>query len=52
MGAIATECFGKLFLQTVASGASELPRAEELLEWAEYAGMQCPECGVAAWPER
>jgi hypothetical protein len=51
VGAFATDRFGKLFLQTVASGAGELPAADELLEWAEYADMQGPECGVPEWPE-
>lgn len=48
---LVTGPFCKLFIQTLARPASEVPDAEELLDWAPYVDMRRPGCGAPEWPE-
>lgn len=47
--AVVTDPWGEVRMRHVAGAAHDLPSAAELVDWARFVAMQCPECEGEAW---
>lgn len=48
-GVVVADRWGEIKLVTGAASASELPAADELVEWVRFVQCACPECEGEAW---
>lgn len=47
--AVVADPWGEVKLRHVAGAAHDLPDLAELVDWARFVSMQCPECEGEAW---
>jgi peroxiredoxin len=43
--------FGALYAQIMKEKTEDLPSQKEIIDWLDFIGLQCPECGVDAWKD-
>ncbi|MGH7963534.1 MAG: peroxiredoxin family protein [Candidatus Binatia bacterium] len=50
MAVYITDRFGQVYWGYRIDEGQSPPRVEEVLEWAHFIELQCPECGAPEWP--